>query len=199
MGERRPGWLNGLWRREGRAFGPDPLEEVSDVVWLQVGGYFADLRLPRDGTAKKISRLDQAQAFTGSVSWDGLTVTWRHDIDTLGRPAGYQETAVVEPNGSTLLGRGPGYLERWRRETDVGPTAVIERRTASGSVSARVVSVAHMTVSVWGGTEPGGATLCFEAGGWDIEARVGAGSIPWAAVSAARTGRISTGWRKVAP
>jgi hypothetical protein len=195
----RPAWLEGAWRREGRAFGPGPLEEISRVLWLQAGGYFADLRVPTHPAGPNLSHLDVAQAFSGSVRQEGSTLTWRHDLDTLRRPAGYEDTAEVEWRGSVLLERGPHHVEVWRREVDPACIAAVERRAAAtSSVTARIVLVADLFVAVWGGRDPGGAVLRFEDGGWEIEAQVGEGPIPWAAVLAVRSGDLPAGWEKVA-
>ena len=171
------------------------------MLWIQVGEYFADVRVPNEPASGPFSELDQPQAFSGCVSYRQRTVTWRHDLDTRGRPPGYEDCAEIRRRGpGKLLERGAGYLELWRRESEPGgPTAVLERRdTRTGSTTGRVVMCGDLLVSVWGGAEPGGAALRYEDEGWDVLALVGRESIPWAAVSMACAGRAAPGWHQVA-
>jgi len=193
-----PRWLQGVWRRAGRAVDGQPPEEVSDVVWAQVGSYFADVRVPvaamGNGSAV-LCHLDGPQAFSGSLSCDGETVTWRHDLDTNGHPAG-DDCALLERKGSAVIERGAGYLELWNR-AERGPAAVLERLDRDGRPTARVITVADLTVAVWAGRRAGGATLRFDDGGWEIEAYVGTGAIPLPAIAEIRSGRVLPGWSKV--
>ena len=39
---------SGGWRRDGIAVGDEPLRETQDVMWLQVGDDYADMRLGDD-------------------------------------------------------------------------------------------------------------------------------------------------------
>ena len=213
-GARPPWWLQGAWRRHGRRVGlpeaagagpapaaePDEAEEISDVLWIQAGVYFADVRVARRD-AGVLSELDRTQAFSGTVTYERPVVTWRHDLDTLGRPAGYEDRAEVEPQGPDgLCERAPGYLELWRRECDPDAgTAVLEKRNRrTGATAARVIRAGDLFACVWAGPEPGGAALRHEDGGWDVIALVGPESIPWPAVTAAATPLAPAGWHRVA-
>jgi hypothetical protein len=190
-------WLQGVWRRESRTLASQPLSEVSRVVWVQVGDWFADVRDPQSN-GEGLSYLDEAQAFSGVVRWADGTVKWQHDLDTKLRTPGHEDSAVVERVGELLIERGPDYEERWRRDEQPGPVAVLERRTAGGSLTARLVSVGDVSVTVWAGRSSGGAAVRFAGDGWEVETCVGARAIPWSAVLATRSGRIPAGWKRVA-
>jgi hypothetical protein len=197
---RTPRWLQGVWRRVGRAFDGHAPEEVSDVVWAQVGRYFADVRRPAhraDGEDVQLCALDGPQAFSGRLSYSGDIATWRHDLDTTNQPRGFEESASLERKGSTVIERDPEYLELWRRVAR-GPALVIERADHKGAPAARIVMVAELAVAVWTGRGSGGATLRFDDGGWEVESYVGAGPIPWPAISDARGRRTPAGWSQVA-
>lgn len=189
-------WLQGVWRRDGRALAGRLMSEESQVVWAQAGDWFADVRQPhRD--AEHLSHLDEAQAFSGVVRWEAGIMTWRHDLDTKLRTGCREDSAVVEVDGEDLIERGPGYEERWRRDEQAGAAAVFERRTPGGKLAARLVSVGDLSVTVWSGRRPGGAALRFAGGGWEVEACVGTGAIPWPAVLATRSGRVPAGWDRI--
>ena len=202
-----PGWLQGGWRRQGRQLDGDSgatasgdAAEISDVLWIQAGAYFADVRVARPN-AGPLSELDATQAFSGSVTCERRVVIWHHDLDTMGRPAGYEDRAEVEPHGCDRLCEwAPGYLELWRREgePDAG-TAVLEKHDRrTGATTARLVLAGDLVACVWAGSEPGGAALRHKDGGWEVIALVGPDSIPWAAVTAAARGPAPAGWHRVA-
>lgn len=189
-----------MWRRVGRALDGNTPREVSDVVWAQVGRYFADVRSPApgaEGEEPELCALDGPQAFSGWLRCEGDLVTWCHDLDTKRLPPGYQDSASLERNGATVIERGPGYLELWMRARQ-GPALVLERADRTGVPTARILMVADLTVAVWRGRRAGGATLRFEDGGWEVESYVGSGAIPWPAITDAHAGRTPTGWSKVA-
>lgn len=193
-----PPWLQGVWRRAGRVIDGRPPEEVSDVVWAQVGSYFADVRVPvaaMGNGSPGLCHLDGPQAFSGSLSCNGETFTWRHDLDTNGHRAS-DDCALLERKGSGVIERGAGYLEFWKR-AGRGPAAVLERLDRDGSPTARVITVADLSVAVWAGRRAGGATLRFDDGAWEVEAYVGSGAIPWLAITNIRLGRVPPGWSKV--
>jgi len=169
-----PAWLEGGWRRAGLALGGGMFVEHSNVLWLQAGAYFADLRIPYEPVEPGASNLDVAQAFSGKVRFDRPRVTWRHDLDTMPRPPGHEDSAVIEDHGAILVERGEGYVERWQRERASGPIAVVQRICPnSGSPRARVVVVAHLAVAVWLDPVPGGSALAHRRGAWSTVATVG--------------------------
>lgn len=172
-----PAWLHGAWIRRHRSFGDGPVGERSDVAWLQVGPWFADLRVPRLGQQAD-HPFDQARAFSGrfeviETHSRGATVAWHHDIDTQAGTGGEPDTAVVTLRDGMLVESGTGYTETWghpdgegssgvvliqqagpaRRETE-GPT---DRGADGSAISARVVCVGTTAIAVWREPRPGGA------------------------------------------
>lgn len=180
-----PGWITGPWVRTARSIDDGPPDECSDVVWLQVGCWFADLRLPRPGRAPAHA-FDVAHAFSGrlevlATEGPGARVAWHHDLDSLdpgGSHAGDPDSAAVEVRDGVLIESGAGYVEWWDRPRDrtAGAPAggrVLERGRGPGDpTSARVVCADGMAVAVWAGPVPGGA-WCGVAGGWEPARVVG--------------------------
>jgi hypothetical protein len=207
-----PPWVTGPWVRTARSIDCGPPDECSDVVWLQVGPWFADLRLPRPGRAAAHA-FDTAHAFSGRLEvlgagGPGARVAWHHDLDSLDRDGsepGDPDTADVEVRDGCLIECGAGYVEWWDRPRDQtagGPAEgrVLERRAGpDGPVSARVVCTEGMAVAVWAGPAPGGA-WCGAAGGWEPARVVGVvpSSLDLGAAlrSVAGGGGQTDGWRE---
>ena len=187
-----PDWINGAWIRTARSIDDGPPDECSDVVWLQVGPWFADLRLPRPGRVAAHA-YDAAHAFSGRLEvvstdgcgpGDGARVAWLHDLDTAGHEEGYghePDTADVVVRDGVLIESGAGYVEWWgrRRDRPDGETAaVVSGRVlehgpgADGPGFARLVWADGMAVCVWAGPVPGGA-WCAEDTGWEPARVVG--------------------------
>ena len=189
-----------MWRRVGRALDGHTPREVSNVVWAQVGRYFADVRSPAtapEPDEQELCSLDGPQAFSGRVQFDRDKVIWCHDLDTRPLPRGYEDSASLERNGKTVIERGAGYLEVWKRAGG-GPALALERADRTGTPTARILVVGDLTVAVWSGRRSGGATVRFDDGGWEVESYIGTGAIPWPAITGARAGRPPAGWSKVA-
>lgn len=180
-----PPWLTGPWVRTARTIDDGPPDECSDVVWLQVGPWFADLRLPRPGWVPAHA-FDEAHAFSGrlevrSPEGPGARVAWHHDLDSLdprGEQTGGPDSAMVEERDGVLIESGEGYVEWWDRPRD-RPVAVpsdgwvLEMDGGHGDpLSARLVCIDDMAVAVWAGPAPGGA-WCSAAGGWEPARVVG--------------------------
>jgi hypothetical protein len=169
-----PAWLEGAWRREGLALDGGPLVERSQVLWLQVGWFFADLRVPHTSGDPEARDLDAAQAFSGVIDYQAPQLTWHHDLDTTERSAGHADTATVELHDGVLRERGDGYLEEWRREEGPVGAAVIQRDAAgTGAVGARIVRVGDRALAVWADPAPAGAAMERRSGGWSVNASVG--------------------------
>jgi hypothetical protein len=180
-----PPWLTGPWVRTARSIDDGPPDECSDVVWLQVGPWFADLRLPRPGCAGTHA-FDTAHAFSGRLEvigseGPGLRVAWHHDLDSIdpdGSHPGEPDSAVVQVRDGCLIESGPGYVEWWDRPRHpaAGPSAdgwVLERAFGpDGPASTRVVCIDGMAVAVWAAPVPGGA-WCSVTGGWEPARVVG--------------------------
>lgn len=161
-----PAWARGAWRRTGLARGAGPEEPDGDVVWLQAGTGFADLRTGGS----------EERAFAGTTRWDGAALTWQHAVHW--PPAApLVDTGRVErtrdPDGVDVLvetGTWPGpdgipqaYRERWRRVGD-GPAR------AHHAAGAHLVVVGVHAVAVG----PAGARR-WERGatGWAVRATLG--------------------------
>jgi hypothetical protein len=180
-----PPWVTGPWVRTARSIDDGAPDECSDVVWLQVGPWFADLRLPRPGRAAGHA-FDAAHAFSGRLEvvgaeGAGARVAWHHDLDSLqpdGDHAGEPDSAVVQVRDGGLIESGAGYVEWWdrpRHRADGGPAdgRVLERENGPDHpVSARVVCTGGMAVAVWAAPVPGGA-WCEVASGWEPARVVG--------------------------
>ncbi|HEX7443478.1 MAG TPA: hypothetical protein VF320_06310 [Acidimicrobiales bacterium] len=187
-----PGWITGAWVRTARSIDDGPPDECSDVIWLQVGPWFADLRLPRPGR-DPAHPFDEAHAFSGrldvvSQAGDGARVAWHHDLDSLAPESdngdghdGDPDAADVVVRHGVLIESGTGYVEWWDRPGDrpgwrdgSAPSGrVLEHGDGPGDPSfARLVCVDGMAVAVWAGPVPGGA-WCGAAGGWEPARVVG--------------------------
>jgi hypothetical protein len=159
--------VQGAWRRDGRRLDGGAWAEVSDVLWLQAGRLFCDLRtaLPRQAPTEG---LDLPQAFAGSIEVGGGDITFHHDLDSLRRDPAHPDVSTVHRVGETMYERGPGFEERWVLASLPGdPVAVAESR-AGAAVVARIVRVGGLAVAVWGGRMPGGAGFS-NSHGWGPE------------------------------
>jgi hypothetical protein len=176
--------VTGPWIRTARSIKDGPPDECSDVVWLQVGPWFADLRLPRPGRAPG-NVFGRAHAFSGRLEildagGPGARVAWHHDLDSLDRDGSPAEpdSARVQVRDGCLIESGTDYVEWWDR-----PRHRVTGASADGRVfergggpdeppSARMVCVGGMAVAVWAGPVPGGA-WCDVTGGWEPARVVG--------------------------
>jgi hypothetical protein len=157
--------VQGAWRRDGRCIDGGPWEEVSEVLWLQVGSSFCDLRTSRPGVATAHG-LDLPQAFAGTVDVEDGVITFRHDLDSLHRDPAHPDVSTVHRIAEAMYERGPGFEERWVLSSEPDhPRAIAERGGDDGSVLARIVRVGTTALAVWGGPDPGGAH-CADRDGW---------------------------------
>ena len=165
--------VQGAWRRQGRSLDGGPMDEVSDVVWLQAGRHFCDLRaaLPGHGSAHP---LDLPQAFSGTVEVGAGDIAFSHDIDSVRRDPSHPDQSTVHRAGEVLMERGPGFEERWVLASLPGDAATVAELwppddPAAGSPLARVVRVGDLALAVWGGRSPGGARYSSRSA-WEAEA-----------------------------
>jgi hypothetical protein len=169
-----------------------PLVERSDVLWLQVGWYFADLRVPRLAGDPEAGHLDVAQAFSGRIDYQSPRVTWFHDLDTTARPAGHADTATIACRDGVLLERGDGYLERWRRKVGAMRAMVIQREApGTGGPSARIVQVGDHALAVWDDPAPAGAAMGRRDDHWSVNTTVGVAPAPAVTSTMARVLRVA--------
>jgi hypothetical protein len=163
--------LQSAWRRDGRSLNGGAWDEISDVLWLQAGRYFCDLRTPLPG-ATPTHMLDQPQAFSGSVQVSGGYISFHHDLDSLARDPAHPDQGTVHRLGDAMYERGPGFEERWVVASLPGDrVAVAECRegpTADASIAARIVRVGPQAIAVWGGPMAGGAQFRARHG-WETD------------------------------
>ena len=210
-------WLTGAWVRSARTYGGGPPSECSDVVWVQVGPWFADFRLPRPG-ASSTHPYDRARAFSGVLDVrhaEGTTATveWHHDLDTDHADDGPGDAApdagTLALGGGLLIETGEGYVEWWSRpagtlERPTGPIGraapsdewVAEHLDAAGAVDARMVCADGMAAAVWGA----GGAWCDRTSGWAPTRLTGAPcpfELSAVADAAARRAPLPDGWRRM--
>jgi hypothetical protein len=150
--------VQGAWRRGGRTILDGPWKEVTDVLWLQAGRHFCDLRAPQPGTTPA-HVLDQAQAFSGTVIVGAAAISFHHDLDSLERDPAHPDEGTVHRKDDAMFERGPGFEERWivasRPGDDVG---IAELHLAGDDPPlARLIRIGPVALAVWGGAQPGGA------------------------------------------
>jgi hypothetical protein len=170
--------IQGAWRRDGRRLHDGPWDEVSDVLWLQVGVYFCDLRTAFAGTVPSHG-LDLAQAFSGTIEVARGEIAFHHDLDSLPRDPSHPDVSTVHRVAEVMYERGPGFEERWVLASlpdDVG--AIAELRAPDDGVIARIVRVGKLALTVWGGRTPGGARYTARHAWAPEHATAGARSIP---------------------
>jgi hypothetical protein len=148
--------VQGAWRRDVRRLGDGPAEEVSDVLWLQVGRHFCDLRTALPGRTVT-EMLDLSQAFAGTVDISAGAISFRHDLDSLARDPGHPDVSTVHRVGEVMYERGPGFEERWVHASLPSDPVAAAELSDGASVLARIVRVGGVALAVWGGPIPGGA------------------------------------------
>lgn len=184
VGDWVPAWLDGAWVRQRRLIdGGDPTEP-SDVVWLQAGPWFADLRLARSA-ATPTHGLDRSQAFSGRLEvvdhLNASVATWHHDLDTVEAVERTLDTASLVLCEGEMVETGVGYVEWWRRldEGTERRVLVLEHADSRNEgpesdrlVDARIVCSGSMAIAVWVGVSRGGLWSTAPSG-WEPERVVG--------------------------
>ena len=130
-----PAELSGVWRRRDLVVGDEPRDDA-DVLWLQAGDWYADVRIPHDDGGGAV------EAFAGPSSWAPPHFTWFHDVDWLGsfpEDVGHLEPAgddLIETGTFTIDGAEVPYRELWARS---GPGTPHVALVAEGSFGRAVV------------------------------------------------------------
>jgi hypothetical protein len=157
--------LQGAWRRDGRSILEGQREEVADVLWLQVGRLFCDLRTPHPQT-DPTHVLDQPQAFSGTVVISNGQIAFHHDLDSLRRDPLHPDEGTVHRRDNVMFERGPGFEETWVASSLPGDDVEIaELHPAGGREGvpvARLIRIGWVALAVWGGPRPGGAQFTKE-------------------------------------
>jgi hypothetical protein len=154
--------IQGAWCREGRVIVPGEWEEVADVIWLQSGRHFCDLRVgyPQAGSAHV---LDLPRAFSGTVAIEDGNISFHHDLDSLTFDPSHPDQGTVHRSGKVLIERGPGFEERWVAASPHDAASLVAEYRPSvdsaveSQLAARLVRVGAMVLVVWGENAPGGA------------------------------------------
>lgn len=130
-----PPEYNGLWRREVIT-APGFRDETTQVLWLQTGTWYVDLRVPADRpparaggfgdySAAELSALARIQGFAGELAAvDGICL-WRRDFDRQ-PPGPVPDEARCAVDGEVMVEDGlhADYQEIWRRvPASAGPLA----------------------------------------------------------------------------
>ena len=162
--------IQGAWRRDGRTFDGSPWNEVTDVLWVQAGHHFCDLRTPLPRTAPT-HMFDQPQAFSGTVQLSGGYISFHHDLDSLNRDPNHPDQGTVHRLGDAMYERGPGFEERWVVASLPGDDAFVAEWSDAGGhpaapIAARIVRVGPLAIAVWGGPLAGG-TQFHRRHGWE--------------------------------
>jgi hypothetical protein len=194
--------VQGAWRRDVRRLWDGPAEGVSDVLWLQVGRHFCDLRTALPGRTVT-EMLDRSQAFAGIMEVSAGTISFQHDLDSLARDPGHPDVSTVHRVGDVMYERGPGFEERWVLTSLPGDPVAGAELWSGGSVLARIVRVGGVALAVWGGRIPGGAQYSARHG-WEPERalhRERAAALDTDAAVAALVGRgvFPSGWVALDP
>lgn len=119
------------WRRLALATPGTAVDTTTDVLWLQAGQSYIDLRIPADMPAITAAALDELtrddlialcrlQAFAGHLTHDGGQWTWRREVDL--HPAEpLPDRGRLHLAGDVLIETGVGrdYFEDW----EAGPPA----------------------------------------------------------------------------
>lgn len=171
-----PDRFTGTWRRTSISIDGALPSEPAEVVWIQVGDVYADLRVPHHPG-------EPVGSFAGTTSWEAPSLRWSHELDLV--TGGTDDVGAITGEGDDLVesgtfeldGRTVPYLERWRRQpTGAGEVLALRRSDGHGIL---VRSDDH-AITVCDDRHSGGAHLaCYRtctAGTWSAVLVLGAGS-----------------------
>jgi hypothetical protein len=122
-----PDRFRGVWQRVSLSVDGGPWTEPAQVIWVQAGSIFGDIRLPFPGRADA----HPAMSFAGTLHWSDPVLSWDHKLDLYAEPGddgddgGIDGTdiAQVSWHGAELVCAGVfprgqrdvPYVEVWRR------------------------------------------------------------------------------------
>jgi len=178
----------GAWRRGGLVLDGTRCGDPAEVLWLQTGDWYADIRIPRP-PSRGSEDLDnpgaddpaflhfaEPWAFAGTAEWDPPIMTWHHHLDIHVHPASdanplVQESGVLVERGTIdWSGRSVAFAEEWYRLTPDNPQTAVEE----GSKRIRI-AVADWRITVED-TRPSGTFLAVreqrQAGRWQETGRL---------------------------
>lgn len=125
----------------------------ADVLWLQAGEWYADLRIPvADGGGA-------VEAFAGPATWLDPVLCWAHELDWLGtfpQDVGHLEriaavgtapAGLIERGSTDVDGRAVDYVEEWACISPPDPLFLVAGRVDDGDGErACLVQVGHHAI-----------------------------------------------------
>lgn len=134
-----PERFRGTWQRVSLSVDGGAWCEPAQVVWVQTGSIFGDIRMPYAGRDAE----HPPMSFAGTLSWREPRLTWTHKLDLYAEPGDDDGTDVAEVSwhGADLVcaghfareSRSVPYVEVWRRLAGTGgPTLSLVRADGLG-------------------------------------------------------------------
>jgi hypothetical protein len=131
------GPVAGAWRRSELTIDGVVVVERCDVLWLQTDRWYADMRVPLEGSGPGIdggpeSSFARPWAFAGTAIWQEPVMTWNHHLDSEPDPG--LDCNRLEPAGPFLVERGRiewegrfvPFTEEWQRISPAGAEMSVE-------------------------------------------------------------------------
>jgi hypothetical protein len=152
MGVEVPHELRGLWRREVIT-APGFRDETTQVVWLQTGSWYADLRVPADRPSRPgadgfaafgdddLIACAKVQGFAGQLTVADGVCYWRRDLDYQ-PPSASPDEGRYSLDGDVMIEDGihADYQEIWRRAPEsTEPAGVFTREAEDGRAGLLVI------------------------------------------------------------
>jgi hypothetical protein len=178
-----PDRFRGVWQRVSLSVDGGPWCEPAQVIWVQTGSVFGDIRLAFEGRADE----HPTMSFAGTVSWEEPRLRWHHKLDLY---AGAEDDdsdddAEVSWHGADLVCEGTfdrvdrtvPYVEVWRRLSGSSGSRLALVRADGHGVLAQVGDHAVTIVD----DRPRGGTYraCYRSrshAGWMVALSIGAGT-----------------------
>lgn len=178
-----PERFRGVWQRVSLSVDGGRWCEPAQVIWVQTGTVFGDIRLPFPG------RTDEhpAMSFAGTLEWRDPHLSWHHKLDLYGDPDSDDggDTAEVSWHGGELVCQGHfpresrtvPYTEVWRRLSGSTGTCLSLVRADGHGVLAQVGD--HAITIVDDRRRGGPYRACYRSRsdtGWAVSLSLGDGS-----------------------
>ncbi len=117
--------LVGAWTRHRLIVDGARCREPSQVLWLQTGGCYADIRLPASAhpicAGGPEAVFARPAAFAGTAFWHPPIMRWQHQLDSLrdqtveSNPLHFEGDLLVESGFLRWAGLTIPFREEWRR------------------------------------------------------------------------------------
>lgn len=179
-----PDRFRGVWQRVSLSVDGGPWCEPAQVIWVQTGSVFGDIRQPFAGRSDE----HPTMSFAGTVSWDEPRLRWHHQLDLYSDPGApdddNDDTAVVSWHGADLVCSGTfdrvdrvvPYVEVWRRLSGSGGSRLSLVRADGRGV---LVQVGDHAITIVDDRPRGGEyRACYRSRsheGWAVSLSIGAG------------------------